>query len=70
MLQAIEQDPGKETLARLADLLYDHIRFEERKLFKYVEEKLTTQQLDTIHEQLSATPACDTEWKDEFWLKR
>jgi len=57
----------KNTFILLADLLDDHIRFEERRFFNYLEKALSPEQLNSIYQQLNHTPACAAEWKDEFW---
>ncbi len=41
--------PTAEKVRQLADMLYDHIRFEERELFPMVENYLTEDQLDAIY---------------------
>lgn len=57
----------KNTFILLADLLDDHIRFEERRFFNYLEKALSPEQLNSIYQQLNHAPACAAEWKDEFW---
>jgi hemerythrin-like domain-containing protein len=50
-----------------ADLLYNHIRFEERELFPYIEKKLSQTELNEILKGLGHEHTCSTEWKNEFW---
>ena len=47
-----------------------HIRFEERDLFPYLQEKFSSEQLSDIAKQLeeSHTEFCET-WEDRFWEK-
>ena len=58
---------SNEDLAVLAKTLHDHIRFEERSLFPYIEEKLSRDELNQIGTRLSQEATCSSEWKDEFW---
>lgn len=67
---SLDQQPDTGTLKILSEFLNKHIRFEERKLFPFVETTLTSEQLNSIHQQLAKEPLCDTEWKDEFWVKK
>ena len=53
----------------LADLVEQHIRFEERQVFPYLEQRLTREQLSLVGAQLSrlhALPADDL-YEDAFW---
>ena len=54
-------------ISLLAKLLHDHIRYEERDLFPYIEKKLSTAQLDEISAKLDHERSCSSEWKNEFW---
>ncbi len=42
--------PNVAQVRELADLLYDHVRFEERELFPITEKYLTKAELDAIYE--------------------
>ena len=70
MVISLDREPDKTTLIILAEFLNNHIRFEERKLFPYVEKTLTAEQLSYVYEHLSSEPYCDTEWKEEFWVRK
>jgi hemerythrin-like domain-containing protein len=70
LILSLDKEPEKNTLKMLADFIFNHIRFEERKLFVYAEETLTDEQLSNIYKQLAAEPYCDKEWKEEFWLRK
>lgn len=63
-----EQTPkNKESLLLLQEELVKHIRYEERVLFKLVEQKATETQLNQIkeaHVELDAE-----EWLDEYWVR-
>ena len=68
----VSLDKGSNTsaLQQLAEVITNHIRFEERQLFVYAEQVLTPGQLSEIFNDLPNELACDTEWKDEFWVKK
>ena len=68
---SIDKEPNAGSLHLLAEFINTHIRFEERQLFSYAEEKLTPEQLSEIFNDLPHDGnACSTEWKDEFWVKK
>jgi len=58
----------KEHLFEFAELLKNHIRFEERVLFPYIEEILSKDELTQIGEQLKSShqPLC-VSWSYNFW---
>ena len=59
-----------EQLAELAELVDDHVRYEERQLFPYIEKTLTAAQLEAVGEQLHKHSASvKDEYDDEFWVK-
>lgn len=70
LIISIDQEAQASTINELADFLYKHIRFEERQLFAYAEKELSPDQLNSIFNQLSEEHGCDTEWKEEFWLRK
>ncbi len=53
----------------LADMVDNHIRFEERVLFPHLEQKLTAQQLAAIGAQLQESHQLShtDDYEDEFW---
>ena len=57
-----------KNLGLLAQLLTDHIRFEERQLFGEIEKAATSQQLQTVAELLH-DESTGAVWDDEFWTK-
>lgn len=59
-----------EPLQQLALLVNDHVRFEERTLFPFLEQNLSEEILRSIGAALDAVhhPAADT-WEDAFWKK-
>ena len=61
-------DTVKEALTEFAELLNDHIRFEERELFPYVEQSLTKDELEQIGINLEKTHQdLDKNWGPKFW---
>jgi hypothetical protein len=64
---ALTPTPG--LLLKLADVVHDHIRFEERVLFKHLEVTLSAPELGQIGRQLLETTRILSEWSDPFWLR-
>lgn|SRR5690554_4553370 len=70
-IKKTKDEPHKESLLKYADDLDNHIRFEERKLFPYIQVELLEKDLiefqkkmDKIHEKVNE------DWEDEFWSKK
>jgi len=65
----VDSVPGNsyDDIASLATILHDHIRFEERELFPYIEKKLTEKELDEMRGNLEHEISCSSEWHNEFW---
>ena len=55
-------------LSTLADMVDDHVRYEERILFPHLETVLSGEQLEAIGSRLSDEPLLDT-YQDNFWVK-
>lgn len=70
LILGLDDEADKRTLILLTDLINNHIRFEERELFVYLEGLLTKEKLDEIFVQLEKHPVSCDEWKDEFWVKK
>jgi len=70
LVLSLDKEPNENSLQLLAELINKHIRFEERKLFTYAEEVLTSEQLNEIYNDLPNEIHCDTEWEDEFWMQK
>jgi len=67
----LDEEADRRHLLLLCDLITQHIRFEERELFGYLEELLTPDELNKVHAQLEEHPvSCEEEWPDEFWVKK
>lgn len=65
-------DNAANQLSVLADMVDNHVRYEERELFPHIEKVLTNEQLENIGRQITAqhNPALKDEFADEFWLKQ
>ena len=59
-------EPEREDLKNLAQLVDDHVRYEERILFPHLENVLSEAQLAEISKQLPDHLAKDT-FEDRFW---
>jgi hemerythrin-like domain-containing protein len=70
LIISIDRKPDTITIDMLADFITRHIRFEERIVFNYLEQNLSTTQLDEIRSQLERPPGASSQWKEEFWAKR
>ena len=68
LIAQITTQPTVALLEEYATRLNDHIRYEERVLFPYMEENLSEEQLTEIGKNLSADPHTEEEsYSDEFW---
>lgn len=55
-------------LNRFADELEDHIRYEERILFNYLQENIDAEELGKIEQRLpGSSREIEEQWKDCFW---
>ena len=63
------KDDMRKSLARIADMVDDHVRYEERTLFPHLEKKLSKEQLKNIGEQIQKLyPSLPVDqYEDEFW---
>lgn len=55
-------------LSALADMVDEHVRYEERILFPHLEKELTEEQLENIGKRISEEPLKDN-YEDTFWIK-
>lgn len=65
----LDKEPDKSSVQLLAEVINLHIRFEERELFEYAEKTLTPEQMNEIFHELPQEIHCQSEWKDEFWIR-
>jgi hypothetical protein len=68
LLHVNAQIADKELLEDIAQKLNDHIRFEERILFPWIEEQLGSEKLDAIAMILDGGPKKERSWEDAFWV--
>lgn len=59
----------RKKLTQLADMVDDHVRYEERELFRHLERKLNNQQLENIGKQIQDrhSSSLQDQYEDEFW---
>ncbi|MBD0378160.1 MAG: hypothetical protein ICV51_21350, partial [Flavisolibacter sp.] len=67
-LETLQQGADYNNLEHLAQLLYDHIRFEERQLFNEVEKRVAPELLEKVAAELEGEKN-NVSWDDTFWLK-
>lgn len=63
---AENKEDNYTSLEEFKDVLISHIRFEERVLFKYIQETASRDQLETFAKMHTTHALPD--WQDEFWL--
>lgn len=57
-------------LEKLASLLRDHIRFEERTLFNYIQDIASDEKLDLVYSIINIENKVVATWEDEFWFSQ
>jgi hemerythrin-like domain-containing protein len=68
LMLSLDKEADRPTLTHLANLIHDHIYFEEDELFRHIERVLPAESLEKIHQQLEQKPLPHTvEWPDKFW---
>ena len=71
LVLGLDEQADVRSLQILCDLLNHHIRFEERELFVYMENLLSTEKLNEVFKELEKHPLKTEEWKEEeFWIKK
>ena len=64
------QDKDKRnSYIQFASLLEQHIRYEERVLFPYLEANISASELEAIGKELEVNDAHNDVYEDEFWLQ-
>ncbi len=63
---------SRELLQKITNMVEEHIRYEERELFPYLEKKLSDVQLEAVGKQLMDENAVSgkEDYQDEFWIKK
>ncbi|GAB4091276.1 hemerythrin domain-containing protein [Flaviaesturariibacter terrae] len=67
LLHVLEQIADAALLEEIAAKVHDHIRFEERELFPWIEEQLGQEKLDALEKMIDAEKTAAAPWADEFW---
>ena len=69
MILSLDFETDNISIEALCDFIVRHIHFEEDEVFPYLEQTLTTPDLDKIYAQLQARPIDESkcEWEDRFW---
>ena len=61
--------PTYHSTERLAQIVFYHIRFEERILFPHIEDAATAEALAQAASHLPGSKQTNPNWNDEFWVK-
>jgi hemerythrin-like domain-containing protein len=68
MIQRLQVTVSKQTLlAELAEVVDDHVRFEERTLFPHLEKNIPEAVLQNIEKDLCDDPIKTDDFNDVFW---
>jgi hemerythrin-like domain-containing protein len=65
----LKSEPDSSMLKQFAQSLNDHIRFEERELFPFIEQSVSAGDLQDVFRKLSADEKICSVWEDEFWSR-
>jgi hypothetical protein len=69
-LAEIKKQASVEALDLLASIMRDHIRFEERTLFNYLQEVSSEEKLNMVYAIINIENKVHTSWQDEFWSEK
>ena len=62
------ENEERKTLAKIADMVDEHVRYEERELFPHLERKLSKEQLENIGKLIQKQhPSLQDQYEDQFW---
>jgi len=70
LILGLDKEADKRYLVLLVDLIESHIRFEERELFNFLEQSLSSDELEEIFVKLEKQKINCTVWADEFWIRK
>jgi hemerythrin-like domain-containing protein len=77
ILNKVALEPFPDDIGKLAGMIEQHIRFEERELFQYLREHLSAVELSGLlakfeegPEENSCTRTPTSKWYDEFWVNK
>ena len=59
----------RKSLAKIADMVNEHVRYEERDLFPHLQRKLSKEQSENIGEQIEKhhPSSLQDQYEDQFW---
>ena len=59
----------RKSLANIADMVDEHVRYEERELFPHLERKLSREQLESIGKKIQQhhQSSLQEQYEDQFW---
>ena len=65
-------EPTTTRLKSFGNLLEEHIRFEERELFRHIEQEVPAGEMEIIGAELQAIHSTQQPlyWEDEFWVRK
>lgn len=66
-VEQVLDDPSYDLIKRFAEIIYYHVRFEERDLFPAIERNASYNQLSQISLELE-NHETHSDWPDAFWL--
>ena len=67
-LPTYSEKKQRKTLAKIADMVDEHVRYEERELFRHLERKLSGEQLENIGNLIQKHhSSLKDEYDDQFW---
>ncbi len=67
-LPTYSENKERKTLAKIADMVDEHVRYEERELFHHLERKLSGEQLENIGNLIQKHhSSMQDEYEDQFW---
>ena len=63
------ENSERKSLEKIADMVYEHVRYEERELFPHLERKLSKEQLENIGKliQKRHPSSLSDQYADQFW---
>jgi hemerythrin-like domain-containing protein len=70
LILSIDADTERATFSILGRFIENHIRFEERQLFGYLQENLPGKQMEAIGSALEEHTVSCEEWPVEFWVRK
>ncbi|HEX2629065.1 MAG TPA: hemerythrin domain-containing protein [Chitinophagaceae bacterium] len=70
LFESLDGETERAKFSILAKFIENHIRFEERQLFMFLQKTLSADELDTIAAALHEIPDDTCGWIQEFWVRK